>query len=65
MSKDGNLNTLGWNASLSDEEWWKATNVSSVQNDLYSIALREIGHALVFNPAYDEFAKYKEEGIHR
>ena len=62
MSKDGNFNTLGWNASLPDEEWWKATNVSSVQNDLYSIALHEIGHALVFNPGYDEFAKFKEKG---
>ena len=62
MSKGGNFNTLGWNASLSDEEWWKATNLHNVQNDLYSIALHEIGHALVFNPAYDEFAKFKEKG---
>ena len=62
MNKDGNFNNLGYYTSLPDEEWWKATNTSSVQNDLYSIALHEVGHALVFNPAYDEFAKYKEKG---
>ena len=62
MNKDGNFNNLGYYTSLPDEEWWKATNTSSVQNDLYSIALHEVGHALVFNPAYDDFAKYKEKG---
>ena len=58
----GNYNTLGWMTSLPDEEWWKATNFGDVQNDLYSIVFHEIGHALVFNPGYDEFAKFKELG---
>ena len=58
----GNYNTLGWMTSLPDEEWWKGTNFGDVQNDLYSIVFHEIGHALVFNPGYDEFAKFKELG---
>ena len=58
----GNYNTLGWMTSLPDEEWWKGTNFGDVQNDLYSIIFHEIGHALVFNPGYDEFAKFKELG---
>ena len=58
----GNYNTLGWMTSLPDEEWWKATNFGDVQNDLYSIVFHEIGHALVFNPGYDELDKFKELG---
>ena len=58
----GNYNTLGWMTSLPDEEWWKGTNFGDVQNDLYSIVFHEIGHALVFNPGYDEFDKFKELG---
>ena len=58
----GNYNTLGWMTSLPDDEWWKATNFGDVQNDLYSIVFHEIGHALVFNPGYDEFDKFKELG---
>ena len=58
----GNYNTLGWMTSLPDEEWWKGTNFGDVQNDLYSIVFHEIGHALVFNPGYDELDKFKELG---
>ena len=61
----GNYNTLGWMTLLPDEEWWKATNFGDVQNDLYSIVLHEIGHALVFNPIYDEFDKFKKIGYVR
>ncbi len=46
----GNYNTRGWLASRSDDDWWKATNLRDVPNDLYSIAHHEIGHALIFNP---------------
>jgi hypothetical protein len=48
----GNYNTLGWDASLTDRNWWQATNASDVKNDLYSIVHHEIGHALIFNPRY-------------
>ena len=58
----GNRNELGWMTALSCEEWWKATNFGNVQNDLYSIAFHEIGHALAFTPGYDEFAKFKDLG---
>ena len=58
----GNYNTLGWMTSLPDEEWWKGTNFGDVQNDLYSIVFHEVGHALVFNPGYDEFDKFKKLG---
>jgi hypothetical protein len=46
----GNYNTKGWLVNLEDRDWWKATNHGDVQNDLYSIAHHEIGHALIFNP---------------
>ena len=58
----GNYNTLGWMTLLPDEEWWKGTNFGDVQNDLYSIVFHEVGHALVFNPGYDEFDKFKKLG---
>jgi putative Ig domain-containing protein len=48
----GHYNTRGWHVSLADDDWWKATNLSSVPHDLYSIAHHEIGHALVFNPGH-------------
>jgi hypothetical protein len=46
----GNYNTKGWLVSLADDDWWQATNRRDVENDLYSIAHHELGHALVFNP---------------
>jgi hypothetical protein len=46
----GNYNTKGWHVSLADGDWWQATNLGDVANDLYSIVHHEIGHALIFNP---------------
>jgi hypothetical protein len=47
----GNYNTKGWLVGLADGEWWKATNLREVENDLYSVVHHEMGHALIFNPA--------------
>ena len=44
---EGNFNTLGWMISPTESVWWEATNLGDVPNDLYSIALHEMGHALV------------------
>jgi hypothetical protein len=45
----GNYNKLGWNLTLRDDEWFKATNLKDIPNDLYSIVHHESGHALFFN----------------
>ena len=59
----GNFNTKGWLVSLADGDYyWKATNLTGVQNDLYSIARHEIGHSLIFNPANPLFEKAKTAG---
>lgn len=47
----GNYNTKGWAVDDADDDWWRATNLPGVPNDLYSITHHEIGHALIFNPA--------------
>ena len=36
--------------------------MGNVPNDLYSIALHEMGHALAFNPSHDGFAGFREAG---
>lgn len=59
----GNFNNLGWNLSIIDDTWYIATNLGTVQNDLYSIALHEIGHAITFNPGYPLFSNYKNQGF--
>jgi hypothetical protein len=48
----GNYNTRGWLVSMADGDWWRATNLGDVENDLYSIVHHEIGHALAFNPGH-------------
>jgi len=54
----GNFNKLGWvTEHLDDKDWWKATNLRSVRNDLYSILHHEIGHALFFNPGHPGFVR--------
>jgi hypothetical protein len=58
----GNYNKLGWRVDLDDAEWWKATNMGNVLNDLYSIVHHEIGHALMFNPGHTRFASSKRLG---
>jgi len=58
----GNYNTKGWMVSLAPADFWKATNLSPVSNDLYSIAHHEIGHSLIFNPANPLFEKAKANG---
>ncbi len=55
----GNYNLLGWLPPLRDDEWWRATNLGEVPNDLYSSVHHEMGHALVFNPNNQRF---KREG---
>jgi hypothetical protein len=58
----GNYNEKGWLVSLKDADCWKATNLGDVENDLYSIAHHEIGHALVFNAFNPLFGKAKKKG---
>lgn len=58
----GNFNTKGWLVRLADAEFWKATNLADVENDLYSIAHHEIGHSLIFNDANPLFGKAKKMG---
>lgn len=58
----GNYNRRGWLVGLDDIPWWRATNLGNVENDLYSIAHHEIGHAFVFNPANQRFGAAKLPG---
>ncbi len=58
----GNYNRRGYLVGLADAELWRATNLGDVENDLYSIAHHEIGHALVFNPANVRFGEAKLAG---
>ncbi|MCL6501740.1 MAG: hypothetical protein K6T86_03580 [Pirellulales bacterium] len=59
----GNYNELGWLVSLDDAEWWRATNLRDVPNDLYSIVHHEMGHALFSNAGYPLFRRAKERGV--
>jgi hypothetical protein len=58
----GNFNTLGWYLTTGDSDWWRASNLGNEQNDLYSIARHEIGHAFIFNPAHTRFGNFKSAG---
>jgi hypothetical protein len=58
----GNYNTRGWLVSLAAGDFYRATNLGEVPNDLYSIAHHEIGHALVFNPANPRFEMARKAG---
>ena len=46
--------------SVDESTWWEFTNYGKSEGDLYSIAIHEIGHALVFNPGHDGFAGFRE-----
>jgi hypothetical protein len=58
----GNYNALGWDLSITDDQWYKATNLGDVQNDLYSIMMHEMGHSLGFNDAYPKFQELEGLG---
>jgi hypothetical protein len=58
----GNYNTKGWMISVAPGDFWKATNLRGVPNDLYSISHHEIGHALIFNSANPLFDMAKKVG---
>jgi hypothetical protein len=59
----GNYNTLGWNTTISDDTWYLGTNLTGFPNDLYSIAMHELGHALCFNTGYPVFNSYQTQGF--
>jgi len=58
----GNYNTLGWLVSVADGDYWKATNLRKVPNDLLSIAHHEIGHALFFSSGNTRFDRAQRAG---
>jgi hypothetical protein len=62
IETNGNFNELGWLVRIDAEEWWRATNLADVPNDLLSIAHHEVGHSLFFNPANPDFAEAKRRG---
>lgn len=58
----GNFNSLGWLTEIADSRWWVSSNLGRERNELLSIAHHESGHALAFNPAQPNFAKFKAHG---
>ena len=58
----GNFNELGWYLMHGDDDWWVTGNLRDEQNDLYSIAHHEMGHAFFFNPAHTLFGEFKSQG---
>ena len=50
----GNHDPRGWEFSFNPDSWWKA-HLPSEPIDLYSIALHELGHALVFHSGHQGF----------
>jgi hypothetical protein len=58
----GNRNRLGWLESLDEADCWRAANYADRPNDLYSVALHEVGHALFFFPSNPGFGRAKDGG---
>lgn len=54
----GNYDTFGWMASTDESTWWLGSGRGTTPNGLYSIALHEMGHAVVFNDCHDGFADF-------
>ena len=56
----GNYDSIGWLTSVDDEDWWYAEAGNNLEADLYSVALHEIGHAIVFNGGHLLFNGFKK-----
>ena len=63
VETEGNHNRLGWLMLSRDDDWWISTNSRHEQNDFYSIAHHELGHALFFDGSQPLFAEAKINGI--
>ena len=56
----GDYDTMGWDTTINSETWFHGTNVGRA-NDLYSIALHEIGHVMCFEALYPKFAPFEQQ----
>ena len=60
MQESGNYGTdLGWDTGVPDEKWWSLSTLGGA-HDFYSIALHEIGHAVIFQG--DKLREFMELG---
>ena len=62
LNHRGNFNELGWIVEPVESEWARATNLGDVPNDLYSIAMHEMGHSLIFHSDHEEFGRFSALG---
>ncbi len=58
----GNYDTFGWMASMDEGTWWRGSGQGPTPNDLYSIALHEMGHVLVFYGGCNDVFGFYEAG---